>query len=372
MPLFDPRPKRSIKEFFNREDELSLFTRYVRSSPLTLVLGLRRYGKTSLILTGLNSLGIKYLYIDCKALPSGVFGLSDFITLFTQSLNEFMSRYGTLKERLLKLLSGIKGLRLGPLGVIINTRKFEPSGLIDVLHSLNEVNEGIVLVIDEAQELRRMVRYRFDSIVAYAYDNLSNLHIVLSGSQVGLLYRFLRLNDPNSPLYGRAYTEVRLGRLSNELSKEFLIKGYREYGIEAPEELINYIVDAVDGVIGWLTYIGFTTAESGSLCREVINEAINKAYQLALKELSNYLSIRGLARARYVEILKVIASGEGMSWSEIYSLVSRSLGKVPKPVFSKLLKNLLDAGFIEKRGSYYYVADPILGKAVLKYGFKLK
>ncbi len=372
MTLFDPRPKRSIKEFFDREEELRLFTKYVQSSPLTLVLGLRRYGKTSLILTGLNTLGIKYVYIDCKALPSGVFGLSDFMALLTQSINEFIGRYGMLRERLLKLLSGIKGLSLGPVGVIINTRKFEPSGLIDVLHTLNEVNDNIVLVIDEAQELRRMVKYRLDSIIAYAYDNLSNLRIVLSGSQVGLLYKFLRLNDPNAPLYGRAYTEVKLSRLSNELSKQFLIRGYREYGIEASEELINYIVDNVDGVIGWLTYIGFTTAMSGRLCREVINEAIDKAYQLALKELSSYLSTRGVARARYVEILRVIAGGDGMSWSEIHALVSRSLGRIPKPVFSKLLKNLLDAGFIEKRGSYYYVADSILSKAILKYGSKLK
>jgi len=34
MTLFDPRPKHSIKEFFDKE-ELRLFTKYVQSSPLT-------------------------------------------------------------------------------------------------------------------------------------------------------------------------------------------------------------------------------------------------------------------------------------------------------------------------------------------------
>lgn len=76
-----------------------------------------------------------------------------------------------LRERLLKLLSGIKDISLGPVGVIISTRKFESSRLLDVLHTLNEVNDIIVLVIDKAQELRRMVKYRLNSIIAY--DNLA-------------------------------------------------------------------------------------------------------------------------------------------------------------------------------------------------------
>jgi len=48
-----------------------------------------------------------------------------------------------LRERLLKLLSGIKDISLGPVGVIISTRKFESSRLLDVLHTLNEVNDNI-------------------------------------------------------------------------------------------------------------------------------------------------------------------------------------------------------------------------------------
>ncbi|WP_148683588.1 ATP-binding protein [Fervidicoccus fontis] len=74
--------------------------------------------------------------------------------------------------------------------------------------------EGSVLVLDEAKELRRS-NYRFDSLLAYIYDDL-NIKVIVSGSMVELLYRFLRVEDPEAPLYGRAYSEVRLKPLPRE------------------------------------------------------------------------------------------------------------------------------------------------------------
>ncbi len=48
--LFDIRPKSSRSDLFDREDELREFDRAVdHGRPLTLVLGIRRIGKTSLV-----------------------------------------------------------------------------------------------------------------------------------------------------------------------------------------------------------------------------------------------------------------------------------------------------------------------------------
>ena len=58
--------------------------------------------------------------------------------------------------------------------------------------------------------------------MAYAYDSLRYVNFVLTGSQVGLLYNFLGLNDPNAPLFGRAYMEVKTRRLSPDEAYEFL------------------------------------------------------------------------------------------------------------------------------------------------------
>gem|GEM_PF-3300434 len=46
--LFDPRPKESREDFFDREKELELLQAYAKKgSPIILCLGVRRIGKTS-------------------------------------------------------------------------------------------------------------------------------------------------------------------------------------------------------------------------------------------------------------------------------------------------------------------------------------
>jgi len=365
LGLFDPRPKDRLEDFFDRERELKLFMGSVRSSPLTLVLGLRRYGKTSLILTGLNELRIKYIYLDCKALPAGMIGVSDLIQLLAESLSRFVRKHGGLRPRILKLLSNISGVSISGVTITVNLRRFRPQNLPELLDTLDDLGEEVVLVIDEAQELRRLAKYRADHILAYIYDNLRNVKLVLSGSQVGLLHRLLRVDDPQAPLYGRAYATVRLGRLPPEDSIKFLELGYGQHGLRPAKKILEQIVDAVDGVIGWLTYIGFKTVQAGRVNKEIIEEAVRNAWELTLQELKHFLQLRPLAKERYVTTLKAVATLGEATWTNIYNYAQARLGKIPKPTFNNILKNLIDAGFLEKKENKYTIADPILKQALL-------
>lgn len=70
--LFNPRPKERIEELFDREEEIKLLTNAV-ATPLTLLLGVRRVGKTSLLKSFLNSLEVPYIYLDLRALEDAGF-----------------------------------------------------------------------------------------------------------------------------------------------------------------------------------------------------------------------------------------------------------------------------------------------------------
>ena len=365
MPLFDPQPKTSRKDFYNREKELELFRKYIEKSPLTLVLGLRRYGKTSLILTGLNESTKPYVFIDCRLLPQGMLSIADLLELFEKAFNDFIRRHHRIRYRLLKILEGIKGIRIHGITIMINPRKTSFNSIADILTAINDLGEEIILVIDEAQELRRLARYRMDSILAYAYDNLRNVKIILSGSQIGLLYRFLRINDPQAPLYGRAYAEIKLEPLSIEQSRDFLIKGFKEQGVEVSNDIVDYITDRVDGVIGWLTYMGYELSLKRRVSKELVDKILVKATLLAKEELENYLKPRIQARKRYITILEAVGTLGEASWKTIYTYLEAKLGRVPKPVFNELLRNLVDAGFLVKKNTgTYIVADPILEYAI--------
>ncbi len=346
MPYFDPQPKKRREDFFDMDEELERFLKCVSVSRLTIVTGLRRYGKTSLILTGLNEARERYVFIDCRVLPEGMISLSDVVSLIEEELRG--------KSWARKLVESIEGVEV--LGVRVRIRR-DMATLARVLKSL----DNAVLVIDEAQELRRS-RHRFDALLAYLYDH-SDVRIVVSGSQVGMLYRFLRLGDPDSPLFGRPVCEVRLRKLPSDLAREFLEEGFRQVGIEPPKSDIEKAIEVLDGVIGWLTFYGYSYAYLG--LRDV-GAILEEASKLALRELEHALHLYQSARSRYVAILKAIATLGEASWSEILRFVEAKVGKVPRNTFSNMLKNLVDLGIVE-RDKGYRIADPVLKHAISKY-----
>jgi len=65
--LFDPKPRKRIDDVFDRKEEIEMLTKFLNSAePLILVYGLRRMGKTSLILSTLNDLKLDYLFLDVR------------------------------------------------------------------------------------------------------------------------------------------------------------------------------------------------------------------------------------------------------------------------------------------------------------------
>ncbi len=144
--------------------------------------------------------------------------------------------------------------------------------------------------------------------------------------------------------------------------------GYEQYGLRPPGEVLDYIVGLVDGVIGWLAYIGFRTVQAGRVDKSIVDEVVREAYGLVLQELEHFLELRPLARERYMAILKAVAVLENATWTNIYYYVQARVGRVPKPTFNTLLKNLVDAGFLEKKNGEYTIADPILRRALMEPG----
>jgi len=347
MPYFDPEPKKCREDFFNAEKEVEEFKRGLNVSKLVVVSGLRRYGKTSLILTALNELGVDYVFIDYRLLPSGMISVNDLLMLFEREL----SRRGWFKS----IVTSIEGVEVGDFGVRFRRRDFNT--LVNVLEGL----EGRVLVFDEVQELRRS-RYRFDSLIAYLYDHV-DVKVVVSGSQVGLMRRFLRFDDPSAPLYGRPFYVVELKPLTRELAREFLLKGFEQEGFKPPIELIEEALNTFNGVIDWLTYFGYSYTRLG--VRD-LTSVLETAAKLAYEELNQALQIFNVGRPRYEAVLKLL-SERSSSWSEIIRYVESKLGKIPKNTLNNILKNLIDMGVLEKSEGMYRVVDPVLRYAVSKY-----
>jgi AAA+ ATPase superfamily predicted ATPase len=226
---------------------------------------------------------------------------------------------------------------------------------VEALNDYGEEAGRVVIAFDEAQYLRFGGATRYDGILAYAVDNLPNLTFILTGSEVGLLFDFLKPDDPNAPLFGRYHHDIALERFKPGLSAEFLRRGFEEAGVEVSEREIEDAVEKLDGIPGWLALYGYTRVTRKLGHGEAIEEVLREAKSIADGELSRLFAYS----PRYRVILKAVALGYSR-WKDIKDYVTLKLGYVNDSNFSALLENLVKSGYVEKREGRYTIPDPVL------------
>ncbi len=298
------------------------------------------------------------MYIDARKFESFQYLTYE---MFLEELKASISRFTAVDRRILEYLRTVKGVKVLGLEVEFERGKSRPllTSILEAMDSwAKDREEKLVIIIDEAQELIKLRGYDIIPAIAYAYDNLRSLAFVFAGSKIGLLYRFLKVQDPSSPLYGRYMERIELKPLSREKAVEFLRKGFEDHGLKVNEEFLNRAVDKLDGVIGWLAYLGLKTVSKGCADPKIINEVLEEASKIAINEFCNFVNAMGTKR--YIEIIKAIGE-EGASWSQIKRYLELRLEtRIYDSELARLLKNLIDNGFIDKKDNVYVILDPIL------------
>ncbi len=337
MKLFDPRPKRSRGELFDRVGELEALERHVGGgTPLVLVVGVRRIGKTSLLLSFLE--GKRGVYVDFR----GVETLAELYARLSQGLSSGL-------DRLRDALAGIRGVSVMGVEVSLKWRGEDSISLAGLMEEVDR-RGGAVFVFDEVQGIGRNLAGRVKRALAYAYDNLRNTVVVLSGSEVGMLRGFVGIDDPSSPLYGRYMGEVPVERFSRDLSLEFLRTGFREAGVEAGRDVLEAAVDLFDGIPGWLVHFGLRYLE-GSELGDIVEEAV----ALAAEELRK-LGPRERA------VLRAIAEGHG-TWSSARRRAEELIGAtIPQSSMTAIVGRLERLSIVRN----YEFLDPIYRRAAAR------
>ena len=337
--LFDPRPKSSRRELFDREDELGVLDGVVgRGDPLVLVLGIRRIGKTSLLKSFLEEwTGV---YIDMRGVRREV----DLYERIGRGLEEGLGR-------LRRLIEGVRGISIVGVEVEVKWRGRDSISLLGLLEELDKRGERVVVVFDEAQLIRPPLSAELKNTIAYVYDNLENITVILSGSEVGLLKDFVGADNPDSPLYGRYAYELVVERFPRDLSIEFLRQGFREARVSVDERVIEEAVNTFDGIVGWLVFYGKSYIDGIRSPQKIIEKAIG----VALRELEN---LDWKAKM----VLKAIAVGE-KSWAAIRRYIEEKTGKtIPKSTLTRTIKKLEKLSIIKN----YEFQDPIYREAAKK------
>ena len=338
--LFDPRPKKRRDELYDRNEELQLLDKTAeKGEPLIAILGIRRIGKTSLLLSFLEKWD--GLYLDFR----GITRTSELYSRLAESIEERMPRIS-------RLLKHIRGISLSGLEVSIKWRGQDSISLAGFLEEINKRTDRFILVLDEVQTLRPPLLTQLKNTIAYAYDHLENITIILSGSEIGLLQDFIGYDNPASPLYGRHILEIQLRRFTREESRDFLRKGFQEAGVRPTPQIVERGVELFDGIPGWLVYYGRSILLEPTRSPD---EILSQAEKLALQEL-------GKLTIRQKLVLKAIAKGAD-SWSKVRRTIEQQTGEtIPKSALTRTIRRLEKIGIIQD----YRFLDPIYEKASQK------
>ncbi|NJE09639.1 ATP-binding protein [Thermococcus sp. MAR1] len=354
--LFSPYPKTKREELFDRDKELRELKEAVeRGERLILLLGLRRLGKSSLLNVALNELTYPSIKVDVRKTYSELSSVNRYV--IGKMLLSGMSGRKKLVEEAKLFLERVKGVSVSGLRLEITSKDFSITELLEALNEYGEKAGRVVIAFDEAQYLRFGGATRYDGILAYAIDNLENLTFILTGSEVGLLFDFLKFNDPEAPLFGRYHHDIALERFNPDLSREFLRMGFEETKFKVTEREIEGAVEELDGIPGWLSLYGYIRITRKLGHNEAMEEVLREAKAIAGNELSRLFNYS----PRYRFILKAIALNYSR-WKDIRDYLSLKLGPVNDSNFSALLENLVKAGYVEKKGGRYLIPDPVLAK----------
>lgn len=328
--------------------------------PITLVLGLRRTGKSSIVkvIMNENRENALWLYLDLRK-----FETREYLT-YKDIVIELEKAFNSLPKWVKDFIKGLRGISVSGVEVRFNwsgEEKIELSQLFDRLSELGERNgKKVIIVFDESQELRKLKGYNILNPIAYSFDNLKFLRFIFTGSQIGMVYRFLKLKDPESPLFGRAMTEVVINPFDREKSIEFLRRGFEENNISVKDEILEEVYENVGGIPGWITYYGFNFITERDH-KKALKKTIEMGVSSIKEEFDNFLIGREGGKERYYEIMKVCK--KGCRWRDVKTAIEVAEGrKVDDKRVTELIENLVDASFLKKTDDIYEPTDPLIAQ----------
>ena len=340
--LFDLHPKEARSELFGRDEEVEYVKRQVKAGNWVVIGGQRGIGKTSLMKVVLNELsgeGFRAIYVNAR----GITTLRDLLMMLVNEFNR-----SRLKLRLNISLNFI----VGSAGVTLSRGSRVFNSLLELLLS---IDEDTVIGLDEVQELSR-VSGQFLKILGNVFMTNPKVSFIFTGSYVGLVKTLLKPN-PESPLYGRPPVEVKLRPFNDELSREFLKRGFNELGIRF--NAFDAVVNRLDGVVGWLTLFGNYHGIRGLGVDEALREAINEGTKIMVSEIEHFLEDK-VNKALYLAILSALRIVN--RWKDIkFAVAARLSREFSDRELLNALNALINYNFVTKvREGEYRLADPIL------------
>lgn len=351
---FDIIPKTKKEDLFGADFLVNTLISQINDKNIRMIVikGLRRTGKSSVLNVILNEIKQKYVKIDVREAP--YYDRKEFMVYLIEKIKAEIG-----EPIFKKIIKHISGIRLSYKEVSVTFYLEIEKNFLLFFEKLNKQfeNSCFVLAFDEVQLLNKI---DFNYPLAAIYDNYKNIKLILTGSEIGIIDEFLGKKDAESPLFGRAMIEVGTKKLDNEQVSRFLTLGFNQIEKNINLKEIKEVIEAFDGIIGWVTYYGWLRSNNFNHYG-AISEVSKEGSKLTRKELDKFLERR--KKATYLKLLKWIAKGYN-SWNLLKSQFAKEGIKISDRQLGLYLEELINYGFVEKERKNYLIPDPLLVKGL--------
>ena len=350
--------KTKREDLFDREEELKLFSEALRYAPLIVITGLRRTGKTSFMNVALTESKHPFISLDLRGLPYNP-SRAEIIRRLEAAFNRINRKW---VSSFLEALRHVKGV-----SILGNTVSLDWSrkgiDLADLFDRIDvwarEQDTRFLVAFDEIQLIRG--EKGIPRLFAHIIDVNQNITLIVTGSEIGLLFEFLGFDDPESPLYGRHYTEIKMRNFEPGEAQDFLELGFQQIGLSPPTEVLNYAIQKLDGIVGWLTLFGAKCRDHNKCNKEIVNEVMKEGGKLARAEALKLVKLSH----RYGIVLNFLAKVETASWTQIKAtLEAHEHRSLPNPTVTDIINKLIRTSLVMKRNNKYVIADPLLAHGI--------
>lgn len=355
---FDPQPKTKREDLFDREAELKQFSGALSYASLIVVTGLRRSGKTSFMNVALAESRHPYINLDLRGLPYNPSHM-DIVRRLEAAFNRVDRKWFT---SICDALKHVKGVSIvgNALSLDWSRTGVDLAGVFDKIDDwASKQKERFLVGFDEIQLIRG--DKGIPRLFAHIADTDQNVILVITGSEVGLLFDFLGFEDTESPLYGRHYTEINMQNFDPVNSESFLRKGFQQISLKIDAGVLDYALQKLDGVVGWLTLFGARCRDGNKCTQDMVDEVMVEGGKLGRAEALKLVS----RSKRYGVVLNFLAKVGTANWTQIKATLEAKENRLlPSPTVAGTLNTLIKTSLISKTDRQYSIIDPLLASGV--------
>lgn len=275
--------------YLPRPDLANFVSQFLINRIHVVLIGPRRFGKTSFLLNLLKKLqeeSHSYVFVDIFNITSH----KDFLHQLLRglkskrgwidSLKEIFESIPRLRPKVSTQIDAMTGQHSLDLTLLMTSAEIDVKEMIqDVLSGLNKLGKGLIFAIDEFQKITEINDSGWlEATLRTHMQQLRNTSFIFTGSRRSVIYEML--NNPSRPLY-RFCQPIEFPAFGDEFT-EWVIMRFSKVGIKCSRKAVEHLRNIVQDTPNYVQMICFHLVALGKT--DITINEINEALRLVVQQ----------------------------------------------------------------------------------------